>query len=42
MPDTWFIGDTDRSLLSINFYVPKELANYLKTKYQIQGWFFVR
>ena len=42
MPAAWFIGNTDRTLLSINFYVPKELTEYLKTKYQIQGWFFVR
>ena len=42
MPSKWFVNSSRRSLLSINFYMPSQLINYLKTKYQIQGWFFVR
>jgi len=41
MPSIWFTGG-ERSLLAINFYMPEDLITYLKTKYQIQGWFFVR
>lgn len=41
LPDTWFVNDR-KSILSINFYMPQELIQYLKETYSIQGWFFVR
>lgn len=42
MPEKWFTEDNKQTLLSINFYIPKEVITYLKETYSIQGWFFVR